>query len=220
MNEWHGAHHLQRLGIDTLSIAGYGTASGSPARRQSFIITDEITNAQSLEEFCSHWKQNPPRRPHEVRFKRWLIRQLAQTARRLHHSGANHRDFYLVHFLLQPGFENGHISSNKSRLAVIDLHRMQLRRNTPKRWRIKDVAGLHYSSMDLGLTRRDLLRFMKIYTQSTLRETLGQNSDFWPRVNRRAIRLYQTEQRRAPSVKLAAHSTPVENHHTDRVRSV
>lgn len=220
MNEWHGAHHLQRLGIDTLSIAGYGTASGSPARRQSFIITDEITNAQSLEEFCSHWKQNPPRRPHEVRFKRWLIRQLAQTARRLHHSGANHRDFYLVHFLLQPGFENGHISSDKSRLAVIDLHRMQLRRNTPKRWRIKDVAGLHYSSMDLGLTRRDLLRFMKIYTQSTLRETLGQKSDFWPRVNRRAIRLYQTEQRRAPSVKLAAHSTPVENHHTDRVRSV
>ena len=123
-------------------------------------------------------------------------------------------------FLLQPGFENGHISSDKSRLAVIDLHRMQLRRNTPKRWRIKDVAGLHYSSMDLGLTRRDLLRFMKIYTQSTLRETLGQKSDFWPRVNRRAIRLYQTEQRRAPSVKLAAHSTPVENHHTDRVRSV
>ena len=220
MNEWHGAHHLQRLGIGTLSIAGYGTASGSPARRQSFIITDEITNAQSLEEFCSHWKQNPPRHPHEVRFKRWLIQQLAQTARQLHHSGANHRDFYLVHFLLQPGFENGHISTDKSRLAVIDLHRMQLRRSTPKRWRIKDVAGLHYSSMDLGLTRRDLLRFMKIYTQSPLRETLGQKSDFWPRVNRRALRLYQTEQRRSPSVKLAAQSTPVKNHHPDRVRSV
>jgi hypothetical protein len=97
---------------------------------------------------------------------------------------------------------------------------MQLRRSTPKRWRIKDVAGLHYSSMDLGLTRRDLLRFMKIYTPSPLRETLGQKSDFWPRVNRRALRLYQTEQRRSPSVKLAAQSTPVKNHHPDRVRSV
>ena len=198
MNEWHGAHHLQRLGIDTLSIAGYGSASGNPAKRQSFIITDEITHAQSLEEFCGPWQQHPPYRAGDVRFKRWLIRRLAETARRLHKSGANHRDFYLCHFLLQPGYENGQLTGSASQLFVIDLHRMQLRRQTPKRWKIKDVAGLHYSSMDLGLTQRDRLRFMKIYTQADLRHTLAQDAQFWRRVDRRAQRLYRAEHLRQP----------------------
>jgi UDP-glucose:(heptosyl)LPS alpha-1,3-glucosyltransferase len=198
MNEWHGAHHLQRLGIDTLSIAGYGSASGNPARRQSFIITDEITHAQSLEEFCGTWQQQPPYRAGDVRFKRWLIQRLAETARRLHNSGANHRDFYLCHFLLQPGYENGQLAGSASQLFVIDLHRMQLRRHTPKRWKIKDVAGLHYSSMDLGLTQRDRLRFMKIYTQHSVRHILTHEAQFWRRVDRRAQRLYRAERLRQP----------------------
>ena len=204
MNEWHGAHHLQRLGIDTLSIAGYGNESGNPARRQSFIITDEISHAQSLEEFCSTWKHHPPRRAADVRFKRWLIQRLAQTARQLHKSGANHRDFYLCHFLLQPGYERNQLSDRASRLFVIDLHRMQLRRRTPPRWKIKDVAGLHYSSMDLGLTRRDKLRFIKLYRpEQSLRETLASDARFWHRVDRRAQRLYQAERRRAPNTDIA-----------------
>ncbi|MED5533033.1 MAG: lipopolysaccharide core heptose(I) kinase RfaP, partial [Pseudomonadota bacterium] len=207
MNEWHGAHHLQRLGIDTLTIAGYGTASGNPARRRSFIITDEILDTQSLEEFCSAWKHRPPRQPHEIRYKRWLIESLARIARRLHNSGANHRDFYLVHFLLQPGLKEGLLDPDASRLFVIDLHRMQLRRKTPKRWKIKDVAGLHYSSMDLGLTARDRLRFIRLYSQGSLRQALGRDRQFWERVERRANRLYASEQRRSPDSELAAAQT-------------
>jgi UDP-glucose:(heptosyl)LPS alpha-1,3-glucosyltransferase len=209
MNEWHGAHHLQRLGIDTLTLAGYGTESGNPARRRSFIITDEILDTQSLEEFCSAWRKRPPRQAHEIRYKRWLIQSLAQIARRLHNSGANHRDFYLVHFLLQPGVVNGKLHADASRLFVIDLHRMQLRRpgHTPKRWKIKDVAGLHYSSMDLGLTTRDLLRFIRLYSQAPLRETLDRDRQFWKRVERRANRLYAAEQRRLPASDIAPAQT-------------
>ena len=207
MNEWHGAHHLQRLGIDTLTIAGYGTASGSPARRHSFIITDEISETQSLEEFCSTWKRHPPRQAHEIRYKRWLIQSLARIARRLHNSGANHRDFYLVHFLLQPGSVDGKLHPDASRLFVIDLHRMQLRRKTPKRWKIKDVAGLHYSSMDLGLSTRDRLRFIRLYSGGSLRQALGRDRQFWERVERRANRLYAAEQRRSPDSELAAAQT-------------
>ena len=208
LNEWNGAHHLQQLKIDTLTIAGYGTttgdptgygtATGNPAKRQSFIITEEISNAKSLEEFCSIWQKRPVRAGAELRFKRWLIRQLAETARRLHNSGANHRDFYLCHFLLQPGYENGQLAGSASQLFVIDLHRMQLRRQTPKRWKIKDVAGLHYSSMDLGLTQRDRLRFMKIYTQHSLRYILTHEAQFWRRVDRRAQRLYRAEHLHQP----------------------
>ena len=207
MNEWHGAHHLQRLGIDTLTIAGYGTASGNPARRHSFIITDEISDTQSLEEFCSAWKRHPPRQAHEIRYKRWLIESLARIARRLHNSGANHRDFYLVHFLLQPGLKAGWLHPDASRLFVIDLHRMQLRRKTPKRWKIKDVAGLHYSSMDLGLTVRDRLRFIRLYSGGSLHQALGRDRQFWERVERRANRLYAAEQRRSPDSELAAAQT-------------
>lgn len=207
MNEWHGAHHLQRLGIDTLTIAGYGTASGNPARRRSFIITDEISDTQSLEEFCSAWKHRPPRQPHEIRYKRWLIENLAKIARRLHNSGANHRDFYLVHFLLQPGLKDGVLHPDASRLFVIDLHRMQLRRKTPKRWKIKDVAGLHYSSMDLGLTARDRLRFVRLYSQGSLRQALGRDRQFWERVERRASRLYASEKRRSSDSELTAGQT-------------
>ncbi len=207
MNEWHGAHHLQRLGIDTLTIAGYGTASGNPARRHSFIITDEISETQSLDEFCSAWKRHPPRRAHEIRYKRWLIESLARIARRLHNSGANHRDFYLVHFLLQPGLKAGLLHPDASRLFVIDLHRMQLRRKTPKRWKIKDVAGLHYSSMDLGLSTRDRLRFIRLYSGGSLRQALGRDRPFWERVERRAKRLYAAEQRRSPDSELAAART-------------
>ena len=217
MDEWHGIHHLQRLKIKTLSVAAYGTAGGmyNWARRRSFIVTDEITNAKSLEEFCSAWKTHPPVNPSEIRFKRWLIEQVAVIARKMHNSGANHRDFYLGHFLLQPGYRDGELSVDASDLFVIDLHRMQLRRHTPTRWQVKDIAGLHYSSLNLGLTRNDLLRFIRTYRGHTpLRQSLGKspnlwrpfqslrNRFFWWRVESWARNLQRAEQRRGPDPQL------------------
>jgi len=237
-NEWKGVHHLRRqtllqnLGLDTLEIAGYGTRKrhlakvlNDPARRQSLIVTDEIPEAKSLEDLCREWgwDRSPPKTALEIRFKRWLIEQLAQTARILHSSGANHRDFYLSHFLLHRTDKKGEASPENCRISLIDLHRMQIhkpqlrawigalvhgllkrqrprtpRSETPSRWKMRDVSGLHYSSMDLGLTQRDRLRFMKIYTQSDLRHTLTQDAQFWRRVDRRAQRLYRTERLRQP----------------------
>lgn len=197
MNEWHGVHHLHRLGIDTLSIAGYGTTSGNPARRRSFIVTDEISNSISLEDFCERWKRSPPKTAEEIRFKRWLIRTLALISRDMHNSGANHRDYYLCHFLLQRHGDPAVLSPENSRLFLIDLHRMQIRRRTPVRWAVKDISGLRYSSMDLGLTRRDIYRFMRIYRSKPLKQVLGGEKLFWRRVESRARNLYEAEKRRA-----------------------
>ena len=228
-NEWKGVHHLRRqtllqnLGLDTLEIAGYGTRKrhlakvlNDPARRQSLIVTDEIPEAKSLEDLCREWGWNrsPPKTALEIRFKRWLIEQLAQTARILHSSGANHRDFYLSHFLLHRTEKKGEASPENCRISLIDLHRMQIHKpqlrawigalvhgllkrqrprtpqsETPSRWKMRDVSGLHYSSMDLGLTQRDRLRFIRLYSQASLRETLGRDRQFWERVERRAKRL-------------------------------
>ncbi len=199
MNEWHGIHHLNRLGIKTLTAVGYGTVGGNPAKRRSFILTDEIMDTISLEELCDDWLVNPPRTPDEIRFKRWLITHTAQIARDIHNSGANHRDFYLCHFLLKRGYTDGKPDTEKSQLYVIDLHRMQIRKRTPTRWVVKDIAGLYFSSRDVGLTIRDLFRFMKVYRSNSLMEALTSDQIFWRRVKSRGDNLYESEKRRAQS---------------------
>ena len=211
-NEWHGIHHLTRLGIKTLTAAGYGTLGGNPAKRRSFILTDEITDTVSLEELCKEWSVSPPSTPAEIRFKRWLITRTAQIARDIHNSGANHRDFYLCHFLLKRGYTDGVLDTDKCQLYVIDLHRMQIRKRTPTRWVVKDIAGLYFSSKDIGLTSRDLFRFVKIYRSATLRDALLSDQLFWRRVKRRGDNLYESEKRRAlPGKELPQAVSNVEN---------
>ena len=206
-NEWHGVHHLQRHGIDTLTIAGYGTSgeigefSWPYATRQSFIITEEIKGSISLEELSYEWQQNPPRKKSELRYKRWLIRRIAEMARTIHQSGANHRDFYLCHFLLQRAYDNGELSIEKSKLYVIDLHRMQIRRETPERWKLKDISGLRFSCLaliDAGvLTQRDLYRFMSTYLGAPLRDAWSGYRSLWGEVVSKANNLRAAEQRKS-----------------------
>ena len=195
-NEWHGIHHLERMGIHTMTAAGFGKTSGNPASQQSFLLTHELKDCISLEDYCAGWGSNPPRTPGEIRFKRWLISQVAGIARDIHQSGANHRDFYLCHFLLRAGFTRGMPDPGKSRLHVIDLHRMQIRKRTPSRWVIKDLAGLYFSSRETGLTTRDLYRFMSIYRSGSVARTLTRDRAFWRQVRTRGGRLYDYEKRK------------------------
>jgi hypothetical protein len=46
--------------------------------------------------------------------------------------------------------------------------------------------------MELGLTRRDLLRFMVEYRQRPLRQILNSEAGFWQDVQQRADALYRT----------------------------
>jgi hypothetical protein len=113
---------------------------------------------------------------------------VAEIARTLHENGINHRDFYLCHFLLAMPITPPY---HKLTLYIIDLHRAQIRAHTPKRWIIKDLAGLYFSSKDIGLTRRDLLRFMKEYRNKTVKEVLEKEAAFWQRVKQRGDKLYR-----------------------------
>ncbi len=187
-NEWRAIHRLEELGIPTMRIAGYGVRGWNPARLRSFIVTEDLGSTVSLEDLCRDWRSHPPR----IADKRRLIDQLANTARRLHENGMNHRDFYLCHFLLD--MSRGELSEalQEARIYLIDLHRMQLRRATPRRWMVKDLAGLYFSSLDAGLTRHDCLRFIRQYRNRPLRRILQHERLFWRDVERRAIRLYQS----------------------------
>lgn len=185
---------LRQLGVPALRVVGFGSRGVNPARRESFLITEELPDMISLEHLCERWPANPP----PLRFKRALIALVAEVARTLHRNGLNHRDFYLCHFLLARESLEPPFRPENLRLHLIDLHRMQQRRSTPRRWVIKDLAGLYFSSLDAGLTRRDMLRFMRGYEARRLRDVFRERRRFWRSVERRATRLYRRIQGRDP----------------------
>lgn len=164
-NEWLAIHRLTAIGIDTMRAVAFGQRGWNPARRHSFLITEELAPTISLEDFCREWAHQPL----PAALKHALIRRVADMAGRMHRAGVNHRDFYLCHFLLhlepQPSAQN-------LKLSLIDLHRAQSRTQVPRRWRDKDLAGLYFSALGIGLSQRDFLRFLRVYFARPLRAIL------------------------------------------------
>lgn len=181
-NEWRAIEKLKSLGLRTMTSVGYGSRGWNPARRQSFIVTEDLVDTISLEDYCKPWRDKPP----SFALKRRLICELAGFSRAMHRGGVCHRDYYLCHFLLPKGELDGELE-----LYVIDLHRALIKDSLATRWVVKDISGLLYSAMDIGLTQRDLYRFMMHYDNSSLREALGSNSGFWNRVQRRGRAMYK-----------------------------
>ena len=116
--------------------------------KRSFIITLEIPNAHSLETKLPDCFEHPVSR-------REFILKLADFIRRFHETGYRHRDLYLCHIFL----------SNNETLYLIDLHRSFKPKLLGKRYRIKDLAQLHYSSPADKVSTADRLRFYLAYAQ-------------------------------------------------------
>jgi tRNA A-37 threonylcarbamoyl transferase component Bud32 len=186
-NEWQALTILQALGLSVPTIFAYGACGINPAKRKSFILLEEIAPATNLEEWCKGWRACSP----AIQLKHKLIKEVAHVVYLLHSSGINHRDLYLCHFLLDEttGFEHTH--ANNIKLSLIDLHRAQIRSRVPMRWAIKDLAGLYFSAKNVGLTNRDLYRFMQAYRKKLLRDILPIENSFWKKVYLRGEKLYR-----------------------------
>ncbi|MBQ0269503.1 lipopolysaccharide core heptose(I) kinase RfaP [Providencia huaxiensis] len=187
--EWNAIHRLTQVGVDTMNGRAFGQKGINPLRRHSFIITEDLTPTVSLEDYCANWLDNPP----TFSTKQMIIRRVAKMVRKMHAAGINHRDCYICHFLLHLPFAG---NEEQLKISVIDLHRAQLRNSVPTRWRNKDLIGLYYSSLNIGLTQRDIFRFMKFYFGLSLQKILKQEQNFIEKVSRKAekIRL-RTEKR-------------------------
>ena len=186
-NEYLAIRKLESLGVDTMTVYAFAERGSNPAKRESFLITGALENMTSLEDFCRNWKVDPP----EFRWKHRLIAALARVCSSMHFAGLNHRDCYLCHFLL----DNAAFARGEIRLFVLDLHRAELRKKIPRRMRVKDLAGIFFSSMDLGLSRRDALRFIAEYAKGgPLDEHL------WRDVWSAAVKLYRKEWGREPEL--------------------
>jgi heptose I phosphotransferase len=185
-NEKLAIEHLQSLDIDTMSIAAYGKKGLNPAAQLSFLVTDDLIDTISLEDYCKTWVDKPP----AFQEKRILLKRLAFISKKMHDSGMNHRDYYLCHFLMPK--DESIVLSDKP-LYLIDLHRAQLRTAVPKRWQVKDIGGLYYSALNMGLTRNDVLRFARLYSGKSLRQTFNEDKSFWSDVKSRAAAIYKRD---------------------------
>lgn len=185
-NEWLAIEKLKDLGVDTMTPVAYGVEGWNPAKLHSFIVTEALDSTESLEEYCSGWSSHRPL----FRQKLALIRKVSEISKRIHEHGVNHRDFYICHLLLATRSLCEQDRSIEPRIFIIDLHRAQVRKHTPNRWRVKDIGGLFFSTLSNGLTRTDNYRFMKIYSGKSLRSTLSEDKAFWQAVFRRGRKMY------------------------------
>lgn len=189
-NEWRAIRRLTALGVDTMRAVAFGERGWNPATRHSFILTEELAPTISLEDFCRSWNDGIAVPPAPT-FKRALVERVAVMARRMHRGGVNHRDFYLCHFLLHLP-----VDTQAPKLSLIDLHRAQVRSGVPRRWRDKDLAALHFSALEIGLTRRDRLRFLRAYFRRPLREILSAEAPLLAHLENEGARLMERYRRK------------------------
>lgn len=105
---------------------------------------------------------------------------------KMHGAGVNHRDCYLCHFLLDlPLLED----NQQIKLSVIDLHRAQTRDKVPTRWRDKDLIGLYFSSINIGLTQRDIWRFLRAYFKKPIKAILRDEDELIASAKHKAERI-------------------------------
>lgn len=183
--EWCAIRRLQALGVATMTPVAFGQRGINPARRLSFLVTEALEPSVDLETFCARGGLATL----GVAARRALIRKLAAITRTLHANGVNHRDYYLCHFLLDASAAALGQPPAARPLYLIDLHRMQMRRRVPWRWRRKDLASLCYSARQAGATTRDELQFLRVYADTPLRDLLQHSR--WRAVDRRARALHR-----------------------------
>jgi len=187
-NEFEAARALAAVGVAVPEPVAYAVRGVNPARLDSFVLSESIEPSVSLEDLAHRWHKEPPT-PLQ---RRRLVISVANMVRRMHHAGVNHRDLYICHFLLR---------EPEDQLALIDLHRAQVRASVPARWLIKDIGALLFSVMEAPIRDRDLLIFMRAYCstgksgrrqaeQLRFELTDPKRRAFWYQIRRRALALY------------------------------
>ncbi len=147
------ASELAAAGINTPKTLFYGEQWGVFFEKRSFIITEKIPNAESLERQLPDFFKGPTT-DKKLKLRRSFITQFAVFIRRFHDTGYRHRDLYFSHIFY----------SNESDFYLIDLARAFKPIVFSRRFRIKDIAQLYYSAPAQYFTRTDRLRFYLNYT--------------------------------------------------------
>ena len=172
--------HLARAGINTPKTVSYGEQWGVFLEKRSFIITEELPNAESLEQQLPDCFKDRSK-TENLRQQRNFIERLGQFAKKFHYTGYRHRDFYLAHIFY----------SDDGTFYLIDLQRAFKPRILAERFRVKDIAQLYYSAPGSAFSKTDRLRFYKSYAGK--RPLNGRDKAFIRKVVRKVKRIAKRE---------------------------
>ena len=150
------AKKLMKLGINTPKTIAYGREHGILFEKRSFIVTEKIPDASSLEKKLPLYFYAPPAKAN-LMLRKTFIAQLAALVKKFHLTGYRHRDLYLAHIF----------HGDSSRFYLIDLARCFKPLVSSERFRIKDIAQLYYSAPAKYFSNTDRLRFYLNYSSRT-----------------------------------------------------
>jgi len=171
------ANELAAVGINTPKTLFYGEQWGAFFEKRSFIITEKIPNAESLERKLPDCF-NAPATVENLKLRRSFIAQLASFIKKFHETDYRHRDLYLSHIFY----------SDNGDFYLIDLARAFKPIVWRRRFRIKDIAQLYYSAPARYFSRTDRLRFYIGYIGRT-GKLAGKDKTFIHRVINKARRM-------------------------------
>jgi len=151
--EFERINEIQAAGINTPRIVSYGQQWGTFFEKRSFIITEKIPNAESLERKLPSFFTGPAT-TEDLKLRRDFIFQLAGFVKKFHAINFRHRDLYLSHIFYD----------DKGKFHLIDLARVFKPIVRHQRFQIKDIAQLYYSAPAKYFSNTDRLRFYFGYT--------------------------------------------------------
>lgn len=148
--EWAWMRKLAELGIACAAPVALGEEIAGGRERRSAVLMAEVPG-RSLETWVSQWS------PDDRATGRGLLLPLAEMVAKLHGTGLVHRDLYLSHVFFEPDKPSGNT------LHLIDLQRMFSPQKMVRRWIIKDLAALNYSTPGCVASTTDRVRWLKMY---------------------------------------------------------
>jgi len=150
--ELESASELAAQGINTPKIICYGEEWGTLFEKRSFIISEKIPDAESLERKLPIYFEGPCT-VKNLKLRRDFIAKSAAFVRRFHQTAYRHRDLYFSHIY----------HGDNGEFYLIDLARAFKPVLLRQRFRTKDIAQLHYSAPARRFSRTDRMRFYLDY---------------------------------------------------------
>jgi heptosyltransferase-2 len=151
--EFDSANNLTEAGINTPKTISYGRQWGALFEKRSFIITEKIPDAESLERKLPDCF-NGPATIDNLKMRRNFIARLAGFIKKFHETNYRHRDLYFSHIF----------RSDNGKFYLIDLARAFRPIVLHRRFQIKDIAQIYYSAPAQYFSNTDRLRFYLGYT--------------------------------------------------------
>jgi hypothetical protein len=138
--------------INTPRTVCCGEQWGSLLEKRSFIITEKIPEAESLERKLPDCFKEQAEGKY-LKLRRDFIARLADFVKKFHQTKYRHRDLYFAHI-----FHN-----DEGKFYLIDLARAFRPIVLKRRFQIKDIAQLYYSAPGRYFSKTDRLRFYLHY---------------------------------------------------------